>query len=138
MCRRKGWGELAGGYEEFDPEIMEQNKRAYNGRNRAKPARYGLRSTAKRIGILADLTGLTDEVARLRSLPYEEYLKTEHWLKTAYLARQRDGNECRYCASRKPPLQVHHLTYERLGEERLSDVITLCRRCHEMQHGRKA
>jgi hypothetical protein len=29
---------------------------------------------------------------------------------------------------------VHHLTYERLGNEHLSDVIVLCLACHGKEH----
>lgn len=31
--------------------------------------------------------------------------------------------------------QAHHLTYERLGNERQEDLMALCRRCHEAVHG---
>ena len=29
--------------------------------------------------------------------------------------------------------QVHHLTYERIGKERLDDLQALCRKCHEQK-----
>ena len=29
---------------------------------------------------------------------------------------------------------VHHLTYERIGKERLDDLQALCRKCHKQQH----
>lgn len=32
------------------------------------------------------------------------------------------------------PLDVHHNTYERRGQERPSDLIALCRPCHEKHH----
>jgi 5-methylcytosine-specific restriction endonuclease McrA len=34
-------------------------------------------------------------------------------------------------------VEVHHLTYERLGEERLTDLVALCRSCHEREHAYK-
>src|SRR5262249_38752381 len=34
------------------------------------------------------------------------------------------------------PLQVHHLTYERVGRELLDDLITLCRSAHRRLHER--
>ena len=35
----------------------------------------------------------------------------------------------------KHRLQVHHLTYERLGNERDEDLKVLCWACHEREHG---
>jgi len=32
-------------------------------------------------------------------------------------------------------LEVHHLSYRRLGNELLSDLIVLCVGCHKKQHG---
>jgi len=34
-------------------------------------------------------------------------------------------------------LEVHHLTYERLGRERPDDLLVLCERCHSLEHGRE-
>ena len=31
-------------------------------------------------------------------------------------------------------LEVHHRTYERLGEELASDLTVLCNRCHHVHH----
>lgn len=33
-------------------------------------------------------------------------------------------------------LEVHHRTYERVGNERPADVIALCKACHEKHHDR--
>jgi hypothetical protein len=33
-------------------------------------------------------------------------------------------------------LDVHHLTYVRFGHERLEDLLTLCRPCHDAAHDR--
>lgn len=46
----------------------------------------------------------------------------------------RDGG-CRGCGT-VDNLHVHHLTYERLGRELLTDLVTLCAGCHRKQHGR--
>jgi 5-methylcytosine-specific restriction endonuclease McrA len=32
-------------------------------------------------------------------------------------------------------LEVHHRIYERLGNEVLSYLVVLCRRCHQHYHG---
>jgi 5-methylcytosine-specific restriction endonuclease McrA len=31
---------------------------------------------------------------------------------------------------------VHHLTYERLGNELLIDLVSLCNGCHDQAHGK--
>lgn len=69
----------------------------------------------------------------LRALPYDEYLKTDHWQQVRQEAHKRDGGRCRVCNSPEN-LNVHHRTYERLGEELPDDVTTLCQPCHEMFH----
>lgn len=74
------------------------------------------------------------EVQRLKRLPYGEYLQTQHWRQFRRWIIQRDYC-CRLCTSRKQ-LEVHHLDYDRRGEEAKEDVIVLCTRCHEKWHKR--
>ena len=64
---------------------------------------------------------------------YKEYLLSDHWQEVRRRTLKRDGYRCRMCNTRGQ-LSVHHRTYERLGSERDSDVITLCKRCHEVFH----
>lgn len=70
-----------------------------------------------------------------------------HWLGIKRQALKRDQHRCVDCG-RKPGdpdprirsgrptklLEVHHLTYERYGQEFLTDVVTLCQRCHSLRH----
>ena len=74
-----------------------------------------------------------EEVARLRSMPYGEYLKTEHWKEIRYAALRRAGFACQACSA-KINLNVHHRDYDRRGEERPNDVTVLCRSCHGRTH----
>lgn len=64
---------------------------------------------------------------------YKTYLQTKHWHDLRKRIFERDGYCCTrcYCAAR---LEAHHLTYERLGHELLSDLTTLCNRCHRQIH----
>lgn len=64
---------------------------------------------------------------------YADYLKTEHWIELRGAKLLEANNRCQKCKSRHK-LQVHHLTYERKGRERLSDLQVLCERCHEKEH----
>jgi hypothetical protein len=70
------------------------------------------------------------DVAALRALPYQEYLKTDHWQKERKGALKRAAYACQVCKRANVQLEVHHNTYERLGEELESDLLVLCEQCH--------
>jgi ABC-type transporter MlaC component len=44
---------------------------------------------------------------------------------------------CKAYGTTANPLNVHHFTYERLGNEWNSDLGTFCQRCHLRVHGNK-
>lgn len=73
-------------------------------------------------------------IEQLRSMPYEEYLKTPHWQRMRKRAIERAGCRCQKCPS-NDRLDVHHLIYARLGAELFSDLEVLCHRCHWRQEG---
>lgn len=62
---------------------------------------------------------------------YEEYLNSITWKNKRKKALARAGYECEACNANEN-LEVHHLTYERFGYERQSDLKVLCKRCHEI------
>lgn len=62
---------------------------------------------------------------------YKKYLQSPEWKGTAEKVRKRDGNRCVVCNKTKN-LQVHHRTYDRIYEENLSDLTTLCDGCHDL------
>ena len=64
---------------------------------------------------------------------YKSYLKSQHW----DLIRSRviqNHPYCEMCKKSKKPLQVHHLSYKRIGYEKDSDLIPLCAECHAAVH----
>lgn len=70
---------------------------------------------------------------RLRLMGFStlrDYYSSPFWARSR--KRLRKG-ACQQCSYRRK-LQVHHLTYERLGVEKLEDVVTLCDRCHKAAH----
>lgn len=74
--------------------------------------------------------------ARLYELGYEDYkkyLSSNHWrnFKAAYRKAGMPGS-CLVCF--QPHAQLHHMTYERLGAEKLTDVIPLCQKHHSELH----
>lgn len=66
-------------------------------------------------------------------LYYQTYLKSPAWLQLRARIFRSRGFSCEICQSKKN-LQLHHVTYERLGYEKDEDVMILCRKCHEKAH----
>jgi HNH endonuclease len=69
-----------------------------------------------------------------RKKPYVERRRTREWAVLKRQIHHRDGYRCRLCGRNNSQLHVHHSTYKKYGEERLEDLITLCRTCHERFH----
>jgi hypothetical protein len=67
---------------------------------------------------------------------YSAYIRSEAWaLKKAQFRRSKlCKRRCRACGRRGVPLDIHHRTYWRLGQEWLHDLIELCRECHKRGH----
>lgn len=76
---------------------------------------------------------MDDRLFQLRTMPYEEYLKTPEWAEKRKQALERDNYRCRTCNSAEH-LHVHHRTYARRGNEDRGDLTTLCKSCHEHFH----
>lgn len=70
-----------------------------------------------------------------RQQSYQEYLKSAHWQEIRKEKLKEAGYKCEKCGA-KESLDIHHLTYARLGHERMSDLQALCRPCHR-KAGRK-
>jgi 5-methylcytosine-specific restriction endonuclease McrA len=72
---------------------------------------------------------------------YNEYMESEAWQRrrlNILVARQWRCEKCRLDCSipqRRGYINVHHLTYERLGAEWAEDLMALCRECHRQAHG---
>ena len=62
---------------------------------------------------------------------YAAHIASTQWRNFRLLVLQRDEQRCVLCNGDEA-LEVHHRTYERLGEELLSDCYTLCQVCHLM------
>lgn len=63
-------------------------------------------------------------------MDYQQYLASREWRAKRKKVIELNNGICERCASR-PIENVHHLTYENLGNERLSDLMGVCRPCHE-------
>lgn len=63
----------------------------------------------------------------------EEYYESDHWkvFKKAYYSQH--PKRC-WATGRTDNIDLHHITYENLGNEKDEDVIPLCREMHEKLH----
>ena len=77
------------------------------------------------------MTAFSARLASLGFASYAAYLQSPHWLAFTAKRRSVDGR-CRVC--KKRPVDIHHVTYVRLGAERAADVVPLCREHHEAVH----
>lgn len=68
---------------------------------------------------------------------YQDYLNSDKWKTKRRKVLKRANNKCERCGERVP-WQIHHLTYDRIFEERLSDLQAVCGRCHMELHGIEA
>lgn len=74
-----------------------------------------------------------EEITALRSLPYTHYLHSEWWRWRRNQKLREARYRCERCGDNRQ-VQVHHLTYDRLGAEESSDLEALCRDCHLGEH----
>jgi len=69
----------------------------------------------------------------MNKLEYQAYLHSEHWINKRKEFYKVNQAICSKCQSTKN-LNLHHLTYARLGKELLTDLICLCETCHHELH----
>lgn len=69
---------------------------------------------------------------------YKNYLKSSYWSEVRRMVLLRDDFTCQDC-QQKRLLEIHHKTYRHAGNEKrhLSDLVTLCRACHQARHDKK-
>ena len=64
---------------------------------------------------------------------YNEYLKSPQWLEKRALVLKNANGICQGCGKRRAA-HAHHLTYERVGNEMLFDLVAVCKPCHRIIH----
>ncbi len=67
---------------------------------------------------------------------YGEYLNSIDWKAKCTRVIQQRGKRCEVCNS-SYRIEVHHLTYARIFNERLEDLQVLCFQCHRKAHPEK-
>jgi len=74
-------------------------------------------------------------IKELQSMSYEEYLQSPEWEEKRERILLLRGRVCQLCGKSNDVLHVHHNNYQHRGEELDSDLIVLCKGCHERFHG---
>lgn len=69
-----------------------------------------------------------------RKSRYSEYLQSKEWNKLKAKVINRANGTCEGCDT-KSILEVHHLTYDRVGMELMTDLVAFCPNCHRKAHG---
>lgn len=69
----------------------------------------------------------------LKKINYRQYLSSPEWEDIRQRLFNARGKQCEECGSKRR-IEVHHLTYDNIGKERLEDLQILCRKCHHGKH----
>ncbi len=64
---------------------------------------------------------------------YNKYLLSDNWRRKRVKVLRRDGFRCTVC-NEGNLLEIHHLSYDHVFVEKLSEVCTLCSKHHRMVH----
>ncbi len=61
---------------------------------------------------------------------YSKYIKSARWESKRQQYFQTYGKYCRICGINYGPIQLHHMDYSRVGQEKLTDLVALCPKHH--------
>ncbi len=64
-----------------------------------------------------------------------DYLQSNKWKELKLSALSIADDKCECCGNSKQ-LELHHITYERLTQERAIDMAIVCRNCHQQIHSK--
>lgn len=72
----------------------------------------------------------------LQSVIYNEYMQSPEWeaKRAEFFACETLPKTCLACGC--DDVQLHHVTYDRLGCELLTDLVPLCHVCHKITHAK--
>ncbi len=73
---------------------------------------------------------LSEYIAQTKKI----YLASAKWNTLRKQVLKRDQYTCQGCGINGVPLEVHHITYINYESEQLSDLVSVCRDCHQAIH----
>lgn len=95
--------------------------------------RYKDRELLNKLKNFTVVTSLKEHDQYMSHEEKQDYLSSPKWASLRHQVLQRDNHTCQSCGSTHN-LTVHHTTYKNLGNEHLSDLVTLCNYCHNQLH----
>lgn len=104
------------------------------GHHSATPPSKHRRDTQKRSPQSSDAVSkeLKSLLWDFRRDTYHAYLNSKEWKAKRRKILKMAGYKCRKCGTRAT--QVHHETYKRIYNEKLTDLTALCADCHNSIH----
>lgn len=79
----------------------------------------------------------------VRTQRYNNYMNSPEWKNKRAQRIFMDSGRCQFATdsgicgctgTARNPLEVHHKTYARIGNEAMSDLVTLCKHHHKATH----
>lgn len=64
---------------------------------------------------------------------YKTHIQSREWREKRSAVILLARGKCERCG-KWPVVNVHHLTYDNLGSEPLTDLMGVCRKCHKEIH----
>lgn len=64
---------------------------------------------------------------------YQQYLLSDTWKSKRKRALRRDDYRCQACCA-APAVEVHHKSYQNIGDEPLFELVSVCKECHLQLH----
>lgn len=68
---------------------------------------------------------------------YDKHIRSTKWKNIREALFKLRGRECEVCGNGSPTLELHHLNYDRLGNELPSDLKIVCQPCHEQEDAKR-
>ena len=68
---------------------------------------------------------------------YKSYISSNEWKLLKELIIEERGNYCEKCNNQFISLDLHHIHYDNFKKELRSDLLLLCRNCHNTIHDSK-
>lgn len=76
-----------------------------------------------------------DRMSLYQTQEYRDYIASPAWQQKRRSILAAANYRCQECGAQAT--DVHHVTYERLGNEQPSDLRALCRPCHDIADARR-
>lgn len=74
---------------------------------------------------------MSKSIRRQMKIDYKDYLSSDKWKDVKRRYKEKFSTNCFICDEPyKNNYAFHHVTYERLGNEDLEDIVPVCQDCH--------